>query len=479
MKKLLTFMMLLCTAALASNEPLVLNISGQSYVAKYSYGVKYHMGVGGHLNGDPRGRYWWVVDSNGVTQNDWIISGRYNQDVKINILGDCTIYAQFHYEEWGSGLDKYIYDEYEVRTGTPTFTVDYAGSIHNGQFDTTVTGVTTRVIHFNIDSDYYRAGVTTVPVNQGIVTPDFLIQHKTAEEDDDILPFYIKHFPAQMYVKCLRIGLEIPNHLALYRKGSALEDYFMPLGATGTSSVVNCGDNETMGRIFDGYLYLEGTALGVGHLKIDYLNLNGGVVSQIADLKYKTCADVSGRQPLSNGTTLESMEFDDQLDGCEWSLFDESNSSFSSSYDYNAPAFAVDHNWNVVNNPFKVWWEDVGTSDDPIIVDPASGKYVTSYEAFGGVREFFESTLWTPQLSLGGSLHDSVVLYYFTQITEYYSWAALRSWSTTGTLPAWNMFYMKLDSGPILNHRGEVLFDYSSGLNYSPGPMKFMLNSND
>ena len=203
MKKLLIFIALLSAIALASNDPPVLRISGQSYVAKYSYGVKYHMGVGGNLNGIPKGRTWEVRDEDNIPQN-WIISGQNNIDAKINILGNCTIYATLHYEEEGTHLDKYICDSYEVTTGTPTFTVDYAGSIHDGQFDTTVTGVATRVIHFNIDSDYYRAGVTTVPVNLGIITPDFLLQHKTSGEDDDILPFFIKHFPSQMYVKCLR-----------------------------------------------------------------------------------------------------------------------------------------------------------------------------------------------------------------------------------------------------------------------------------
>lgn len=472
MKKLLIFMMLICTAALASNEPVALHIYGPGYVAKNSYAVPYYMATSGFLNGRPLGWTWECKDLNGNTL-DYIETNPYAREIKVDARETSFIlYARFRYESYEDHTERYSYASYQVNVGEPTFTLQNIESIHNGEFDTTTTGVTTRVIHFNIDSDNYVNGSYYSQTNTGEIIPDFLVEQKTVN-DDDLLTFRINHTPASMEVRYIHLKLDLPNHLVLYRKGSALENKYVTLGTAGHLQTISCGSSANFDRIFNKDLFVEGVGLGLGNLKINYYGFNGNLISQVADVRYRTCADVSGRQALPVGGILEDIEFDDQLDGCEWSLFDESNSSFSSAYDYNAPAFAVDHNWNAIGYPFIVLVSDSGNPGNPIIFDPASCYYYTSYEAFGGVREFYESPMWTPQLSLGGSFHDSVVMFY------YELWAALRSRSTTGTLPAWNMFFMKLDSGPVLNHRGEVLFDYSSGLNYSPGPMKFMLNSND
>lgn len=474
MKKLLTFMMLLCTAALASNEPVALHIYGPDCIAKNSHNVPYFMATSGFLNGRPLGWTWECKDLNGNTL-DYIETDPYAREIKVDARQTSFIlYARFRYESYEDHTERYSYASYQVNVGEPTFTISNIGSIHNGQFDTTITGVTTRVIHFNIDSDMNA-------VENGELLPDYLVANKRIGDDDDILTFRINHFPSYMDVRYIPLKLELPNYVIVYRNGSAQESgYLIPLGEPGHLQTIACWSSSNFGRILDTTLYVEGLGLGVGSVKISYNDCNGNLISAVADLRYRACADVSGRQPLLLNGIVEDMSFKNQLDGCEWSLFDESNSSFSSSDDYNAPAFAVDHNWDAIGHPFIVEEQGYGSPGNPIILG-LDNKYHTSYAAFGGVREFFETNLWTLTLSLGGTFNDSVVLYYFSvpNTNPYQTWAALRSWSTTGTLPTWNMFYMKLIYGPILNHRGEVLFDYSSGLNYSPGPMKFMLNSND
>lgn len=462
MKKLLTFVVLLSAIAFASNDPPVLVIHGPDYVAASSYGVDYHMGIGGHLNGNPVGRLWWVIDENGVQQDDWIVSGGTSIDAKINILSDCTIYARFHYREWGTNLDKYIYDSYEVRTGTPTFTVEDAGSIHNGQYDTTITGITTRVIHFNIDrdeegdlSDSYK--------------PDYQINgEKHLSQDDDILPLFISHSPSRMNVKYIKLVVESP-HIRLCRINPGLPNVCIPITTTG-SSTVYCGDGNNLGRIFDRNLYLEGMRIRVGNLKIKYV-LDNGYSTTIADLRYRTCADIAGRQEMAidNSSTFPYAQ-SLSLTGCEFSLYDTYNITntppfLTDSNDYNAPALAVDYFWDVLRTPFKVKVDECGTPGNPFVY--SNSCWYTSYEAFGGSVAFYESSLWEPKLFNGVSLNNARVINYEDLST------AIRSSYEPGICPGWKMFYMKLTglygwySDAVLHHRGEVLYQYYYDLHSS------------
>ena len=410
MKKLLIFIALLCTAAMASNDPPVLVIHGPEFIATSSYSVKYHMGVGGHLNGIPKGRTWQVRDEDDVPQN-WIVSGQNDIDAKINILGNCTIYATLHYEEEETHLDKCISCSYEVTTGTPTFYLHHADSIHNGDFDTTITGVTTRVIHFNIDSDNYVNGSLYSQTNTGEIIPDYLVEQKTVN-DDDLLTIRIEHTPSSMEVRYIHLKLDLPNHLVLYRRGSNQEGKYVALGTAGQLQTISCGSSANFDRIIDKDLFVEGVGLGIGDLRINYYGFGGNLISHVADIRYRTSADIAGRQEMySDGGYPFQYARSLSLTGCEFSIYDNnniSNTSLPSSLNnnnYNAPALAVDRYWLVKGEPFTVDVSGYGTPDDPF--EYINGKWYTSYEAFGGSVAFYESTIWYPRLYSGVLLNDA------------------------------------------------------------------------
>ena len=455
MKKLLTFVAIISAIAFASNDPPVLVINGPDYVAASSYGVDYSMGIDGNLNGEPKGRTWEVRDEDDVVQDGWIVSGQNEIDAKINILGDCTIYATLHYKENDSQIDKYIHAEYEVKTGTPTFTVEHADSIHNGQFDTTVTGVTTRVIHFNIDCDNHGD-------DHDPYVPDYKIYGKKyLENDDDILSFRINSFPKNMNVKYIKLDFEAP-HLRVCRVDKYSANICVPITTNGITTVY-CGKGDNLGRIFNQNLYLEGTRIRVDCLKIKYKR-NNGYSTTIADLRYRTCADIAGRQEMATDN-ISTFPYARSLSltGCEFSLYDAYNITnappfLTDSNDYNAPALAVDYFWGVIRTPFKVKIDECGTPGNPFVY--SNSCWYTSYEAFGGSVAFYESSLWEPKLFNGVSLNNARVINY-----EDLS-AAIRSSYEPGICPGWKMFFMKLtglygwDSDAVLHHRGEVLYQY-------------------
>ena len=466
MKKLLTFIALLCTAAVASNEPPVLNITGPSCIAISSYSVKYHVGVGGHLNGDRRGYSWEVIDDDdGVRQDGWIVSGQDEQDVYINILGSCTIYATLYYEEWGTGINKSLHTSYKVTAGTPTFYLEHADSIHNGQFDTTVTGVITRVIHFNIDSDDNGS-------SHDSYMPDFLVNgQKIFTEDDDILTFRINSEPPQMNVEYIKLNIEAPSHLRVLRIVPGSSSLCFPITVPGETNTIYCGIGNNRGRIFNRNLYLEGMGIGLGSLKIKYVRDNGNATT-IANLRYRASADIAGRQEMYSDSGYPFQYARSlSLTGCEFSIYDNSNMSCSSlpsslnNNNYNAPALAVDRYWLVKGVPFFVDLSGYGTPDNPF--EYINGKWYTSYEAFGGSVPFYESTNWYPRLYGGVLLSDAEVINYEGLAT------ALRSFYEPGICPGWRMFYMKLTglagwgSDAILHHRGEVLYQYYYDLHSS------------
>lgn len=471
MKKLLTFMLLLCTAALASNEPAVINITGPSCIALYSYSVKYHIGVGGHLNGDRRGYSWEVIDDDdGVRQDGWIVSGQDEQNAYINIFGSCTIYATLYYEEWGTGINKSLHTSYKVTAGMPTFYLEHADSIHNGQFDTNENGVITRVIHFNVDRDEYEtSNDPTVPFNY---IPDFQINgQKNFTEDDDILTFRINSEPPQMNVEYIKLNIEAPSHLRVLRIVPGSSNSCFPITVPGETNTVYCGMGNNRGRIFNRNLYLEGMGIGLGNLKIKYLYYSGSSTT-IANLRYRASADIAGRQEMYSGDYNVFREGKSlSLTGCEFSIFDNYNMSCSSlpsslnNNNYNAPALAVDRYWFVKGGPFFVDTSGYGTADEPF--EYINGKWYTSYEAFGGSVAFYESTIWYPRLYSGVLLNDAEVINYEGLAT------ALRSFYEPGICPGWRMFYMKLtglaswSSDAILHHRGEVLYQYYYDLHSS------------
>ena len=461
MKNLLTFIALLNAIGLASNDPPVLVIHGPSYIAISSYSVKYHMGVGGHLNGIPKGRTWEVRDEDDVLQN-WIVSGQNDIDAKINILGNCTIYATLHYEEEGTHLDKYISCSYEVTTGTPTFYLEHADSIHNGQFDTTITGVTTRVIHFNIDRDEEGD-------QSDIYKPDYQINgDKHFLEDDDILTFRINSSPSSMNVEYIKLIIEAP-HLRVCRIFPGSSSVCVPITTTG-SSTVYCGDTPNLGRIFNRNLYLEGMRIRTSSLKIKYV-LDNGYSTTIADLRYRTCADIAGRQEMYTADSPVFTQGRSRLTGCEFSIYDAYNISdiippfFPTSDNFNAPALAVDNSWDLIGCPFKVELNGYGAPGNQFVY--SNNCWYTSYEAFGGATAFYESTLWEPKLFGGVTLSNARVINYYELDT------ALRSFYEPGICPGWKMFYMKLTgltdwSGDVvLHHRGEVLYQYYYDLHSS------------
>lgn len=455
MKKLLIFIALLCTAAMASNDPAIIVVSGPSYIAASSYGVKYHIGVGGHLNGNRRGYNWEVKDENSNSVNDWIVSRHDEQNARINILSNCTIYATLYYEEWDTGINKSLHTSYAVTTGTPTFYLHHADSIHNGQFDTTVTGVTTRVIHFNIDNDDHGSG-------HGQYTPDYQIYgQKYFLEDDDILTFQINSSSSPMNVEYIKLDFESP-HLRVCRIDKYSSNICVPITTNGLTTVY-CGKDDNLGRIFNRDLYLEGTRIRLGGLKIKY-RLENGDSTTIAELRYRTCADTAGRQELFPGDHEVFTQGRSLLTGCEFSIYDAYNTSdiippfFPTSDNFNAPALAVDNSWNLMGTPFKVELNGYGTPNNPFVY--SNNCLYTSYEAFGGATAFYESTLWEPKLFGNVPLSDARVINYCELAT------ALRSFYEPGICPGWKMFYMKLTGLPdwsgdaILHHRGEVLYQY-------------------
>lgn len=467
MKKLLIFIALLCSAAMASNDPPVLVIHGPEFIATSSYSVKYHMGVGGHLNGIPKGRTWQVRDEDDV-QQDWVVSGQNDIDAKINILGNCTIYATLHYVEEGTGLDKCISCSYEVTTGTPTFYLHHADSIHNGQFDTNENGITTRVIHFNIDRDEYKT--SNDPTFDYI--PDFQFNgQKMFTVDDDLLTFRINSDPPKMNVEYIKLNIEAPSHLRVLRIVPGSASLCFPITVPGETNTVYCGIGNNQGRIFNRNLYLEGMGIGLGNLIIKYVRDNGNATT-IANLRYRASADIAGRQEMySDGGYPFQYARSLSLTGCEFSIYDNnniSNTSLPSSLNnnnYNAPALAVDRYWLVKGEPFTVDVSGYGTPDDPF--EYINGKWYTSYEAFGGSVAFYESTIWYPRLYSGVLLNDAEVINYEGLAT------ALRSFYEPGICPGWKMFYMKLTglsgwgSNAILHHRGEVLYQYYYDLHSS------------
>lgn len=458
MKKLLIFIALLCTAAVASNEPAIIIVSGPSYIAASSYGVKYHIGVGGHLNGDRRGYNWEVRDENNNQVNDWIVSRHDEQNARINIISNCTIYATLYYEEWDTGINKSLHTSYAVTTGTPTFYLEHADSIHNGQFDTTVTGVTTRVIHFNIDNDDHGPG-------HGQYTPDYQIYgRKYFSDDDDILTFQINSSSGPMNVEYIKLDFESP-HLRVCRIVPDNSSICFPITTNGITTTVYCGNGYNHGRIFNRNLYLEGRRTGLGSLKIKY-RLENGDSTTIAELRYRTCADKAGRQEMFSGDQSVFTQARSLLTGCEFSIFDSYNMSnimppfFPTNNNFNAPALAVDNAWDIIGTPFKVAIEGPGTPNDPFWFNSTENCWYTSYEAFGGATAFYESTLWEPKLFGNVPLSYARVINYCELAT------ALRSFHEPGICPGWKMFYMKLTGltdwpgNTILHHRGEVLYQH-------------------
>lgn len=455
MKKFLIFIALLCTAAMGSNEPAIIIVSGPGYIAASSYGVKYHIGVGGHLNGDRRGYLWEVRDENNNSVNDWIVSRHDEQNARINIISNCTIYATLYYEEWDTGINKSLHTSYAVTTGTPTFSLAYAGSIHNGQYDTTITGVTTRVIHFNIDRDQQGDASDNYK-------PDYQINsNKNFTIDDDILAFRINSSPASMNVEYIKLVVESP-HLRICRIFPGSSSVCIPITTTG-SSTIYCGNGDNLGRVFNRDLYLEGIRIRLGSLKIKY-KLENGDSTTVTELRYRTCADTAGRQEMFSDDQSVFTQARSLLTGCEFSIYDAYNISdvippfFPTSDNFNAPALAVDNSWDLLGTPFKVELTGYGTPGNPFVY--SNNCWYTSYEAFGGATAFYESTLWEPKLFGSVPLSDARVINYCELAT------ALRSFYEPGICPDWKMFYIKLtgltgwSGDAILHHRGEVLYQY-------------------
>lgn len=471
MKKLLTFMMLLCVAALASNEPVALHVYGPGSVAKNSYAVPYFMATSGFLNGRPLGWTWECKDLNGNIL-DYIETNPYEREIKVDVRQTSFIlYARFRYESYEDHTERYSYASYQVNVGEPTFTITNIGSIHNGDFDTTITGVTTRVIHFNIDSDNYVNGSLYSQTNTGEIIPDYLVEQKTVN-DDDLLTIRIEHTPSSMEVRYIHLKLDLPNHLVLYRRGSNQEGKYVALGTAGQLQTISCGSSANFDRIIDKDLFVEGVGLGIGDLRINYYGYGGNLISHVADIRYRTSADIAGRQEMySDGGYPFQYARSLSLTGCEFSIYDNnniSNTSLPSSLNnnnYNAPALAVDRYWLVKGEPFTVDVSGYGTPDDPF--EYINGKWYTSYEAFGGSVAFYESTIWYPRLYSGVLLNDAEVINYEGLAT------ALRSFYEPGICPDWKMFYMKLTglsgwgSNAILHHRGEVLYQYYYDLHSS------------
>ena len=446
MKKLLILIVLLCTAAMASNEPKVLNIFGPNYIAEYSYGVRYYMAVAGNLNGNPIGRHWECKDLNGNPLN--YIQGRaYNFDVYLDIADQPFIlYATFHYREHVTHEEKYLYASYLVNVGEPSFSLTNVGTIRDGEWDQNGR----KSIYFNIDYDGRSVG-------PGIEDQDYLVDDKPFL-DDELLPLTITHSPRQMNVDYVMLRAIMPNHIRLCRSYLYLgnsDRRYKSIASQGQKTDIYCGENFNKGNIFDCDLFLEGVAIGYGHVKLGIGHKDDtNYFNCIADINYWSYADLYGRPPTSwEQTSVENCY--SMLKSCEYSVIDDPiiEGNTNNRQDYNAPAYAVDHAWSVIGFPFIVNENGCGTVLNPFVC--SNGLYYTSYEAFEDASEFYRSTIWPINFYPTYYLGDSVVLYYGGLK------ASLRSSNGGGYIP--NMFIMKTSSELnylLLNHNGKDMFDY-------------------
>ena len=440
MKKILLFLLLFALTALASNEEKVLNIYGPGYIAEYSYNVRYYMAVIGNPNCNPIGHHWTCTDLNG-NPLDYIKSSAWDYEVFLDI-GDqpFILNARFHYKEHGTHDEKYIYASYVVNVGEPSFSLMATNTIHNGDYDYSYGNSITRHIHFNIDSD-----------NTGQETPDYLIGEKRFD-DDDLLPLKISHSPSWMNVDYIRLKVEMPSHLRLYTKNAY--QLYKPMANSGTTTNLYCGIGDLKGKIFDKFIYLEGTAIGNGNIKITYRRQSSSGDVEIANFRYRSCADIHGRQPNYNERSSLNSGYQALID-CEYSVVDDWADEYMEEQDgsYNAPAYAVDPYGNTFGHPFIVRDDCViyGDSNCPIALDP-NGKYYTSYYTFGGASDFYTDVRWPINLYPTGNIGDSIVLFYGGLL------AARRSDSGNGNIG--NMFIMKLNDSFFLNHNGKDFLDY-------------------
>ena len=446
MKKLLIFIALLCTAAMASNDPKVLNIFGPNYIAEYSYGVRYYMAVAGNLNGNPIGRHWECKDLNGNTLN-YIQGSSYNYDVYLDI-GDqpFILYATFHYREHVTHEEKYLYATCLVNVGEPLFSLTNVSTIRDGEWDQ----YGKKHIYFNLDIDGMAA-------NSNIEVQDYLIDDKTYL-DDELLPLTISHTPSTMNVDYVLLRAIMPNHIRLCRSYfyyGYWDQRFKSIASQGQTTDIYCGENYNKGNIFDCNLYLEGVAIGSGHVKLGIGRKDDtNYFDCIADINYGSCADIHGRQPNCDERDLLKNNFQALID-CEYSVVDDWADEYMVEQDgsYNAPAYAVDPGWTIAGHPFIVLddYTIYGDALCPIELKP-DGKYYTSYYTFGNASEFYTSPIWRDKLYASHYIGDSIVLFYGGLL------AARRSDSGNGNIG--NMFIMKLNNSFFLNHNGKDFFDY-------------------
>lgn len=446
MKKILLFLLLFALTALASNEEKVLNIYGPGYIAEHSYNVRYYMAVVGNPDCNPIGHHWTCTDLNG-NPLDYIKSSVWDYEVFLDI-GDqpFILNARFHYEEHGTHDEKYIYASYVVNVGEPSFSLAKVSTIRNGEWDQNGR----KSIYFNIDYDGRS-------VSSGITDQDFLVDDKTYL-DDELLPIEITHTPKTMNVDYVLLRAIMPNHIRLCREYLYLVHWdrrYKSIATQGQTTDIYCGNNFNKGNIFDCDLFLEGVAIGSGHVKLGIGHKDDtNYFNCIADVNYWSHADLYGRPP----TCLEQTNVESNysmLKSCEYSVIDDPiiEGNTSNRQDYNAPAYAVDHAWSVIGFPFIVDYSGYGTTANPFVC--INGLYYTSYEAFEDASEYYRSTIWPINLYPTYYLGDSVVLYYGGLK------ASLRSSNGGGNIP--NMFIIKTSSELnylLLNHNGKDMFDY-------------------
>lgn len=443
MKKLICFLLLTAATAFASNEEKVLHIFGPSYIAEYSYNVRYYMAVSGNLNGNPKGHYWTCTDLNG-NPLDYIKSSVWDYEVFLDI-GDqpFILNARLHYEEHGTHDVKYIYASYVVNVGEPSFTLTNVSTIRDGEWDQ----YGKKHIYFNLDGDGMAA-------DSNIEVQDYLIDDKKYL-DDELLPLTISHTPSTMNVDYVLLKAIMPNNIRLCREYYYLgywDKRYKSIATQGQTTDIYCGANFNKGNIFDCNLYLESVAIGSGHVKLGIGHKNDtNYFDCIADINYGSCADLHGRQPNYNERSSLNSGYQALID-CEYSVVDDWADEYMEEQDgsYNAPAYAVDPSWSVIGFPFKVFESGCGTEANPIVY--SNGSYCTSYEAFGGASEFYRSTIWPINLYSSHFIGDSIVLFYGGLL------AARRSDSGNGNIG--NMFIMKLNDSFFLNHNGKDFFDY-------------------
>ena len=241
----------------------------------------------------------------------------------------------------------------------------------------------------------------------------------------------------------------MPSHLRLYTKNAY--QLYKPMANPGTTTNLYCGIGDLKGKIFDKFIYLEGTAIGNGNIKITYRRQSSSGDVEIANLRYRSCADLHGRQPSYNERSSLNNNYHALID-CEYSVVDDWLDEYMiyQNNNYNAPAYAVDPSWSVTGFPFKVYESGYGTTANPIVY--SNSLYCTSYEAFEGASEFYGSAIWPINLYPTGNIGDSIVLFYGGLL------AARRSDSGNGNIG--NMFIMKLNDSFFLNHNGKDFFDY-------------------